>query len=418
MLMTSKMSKGLYMFFSLFLIFFLGIVGGILVSKIKIPKIIYYLILGILLGPSVFNLLDEGLLNISSYLRQIALVIILTRSGLNLDLKSLKNMGRSAALLSFLPASFEILGIVIFAPLILNINIFEALLLGSVLAAVSPAIVVPRMIKIKEEGYGKTKGIGDMILASSSIDDIYVIVLFYSFKGLVATNNFNALSLFNIPLSIILGILIGLLIGLTFYFILKRINLLSTLLTLILLGVSFGLLYLETSLKDIVSISSLVAIIVLALCVARNENKKEELKKTYSSLWNAFELLLFVLIGALTDLKYALSIQGLKILGLIIISLLFRSLGVLISVSKTKLNIKEKIFVIFAFIPKATVQASIGAIAFNEGLSVGLIILTGAVISILFTAPLGALLIDSTYKKLLSKDDPLIEDIPLINNEI
>ena len=358
------------MFFSLFLVFALGIIGGLIFEKIRIPKIIYYILLGILLGPSVFNIIDKSLIDISSYLRQIALIIILTRSGLNLDINNFKKMGRSALLLSFLPATFEIIGITIFGPLLLNINVFEAMLLGSVLAAVSPAIVVPRMIKLKEEGYGNNKAIPEMIMAGASMDDIFVIVLFYSFKGLVSTNEFNAVSLLSIPLSIILGLSLGLIVGFVISFIFKKINI-----------------------------------------NIYNKDKGNEIKGTYNSLWQVFELLLFVLVGVATDVRYALSSDGAILVGLILIALVFRSLGTIITMIGTDLSFKERLFVVFSYLPKATVQASIGAIALNEGLMAGTIILTGAVISILLTAPLGALLIDFCYKKLLFKEENIKNEI-------
>ena len=400
------------MFFSLFLVFALGIIGGLIFEKIRIPKIIYYILLGILLGPSVFNIIDKSLIDISSYLRQIALIIILTRSGLNLDINNFKKMGRSALLLSFLPATFEIIGITIFGPLLLNINVFEAMLLGSVLAAVSPAIVVPRMIKLKEEGYGNNKAIPEMIMAGASMDDIFVIVLFYSFKGLVSTNEFNAVSLLSIPLSIILGLSLGLIVGFVISFIFKKININKILLTIIVLGISFGMVALETTLKNYVSISSLVSIIVMALIInIYNKDKGNEIKGTYNSLWQVFELLLFVLVGVATDVRYALSSDGAILVGLILIALVFRSLGTIITMIGTDLSFKERLFVVFSYLPKATVQASIGAIALNEGLMAGTIILTGAVISILLTAPLGALLIDFSYKKLLSNGENIKNEI-------
>ena len=392
------------MFLSLFIIFSLGILGGVIFEKIKLPKLVWYIILGILIGPSVLNIVDESLLNISSYLRQISLIIILTRSGLSLDINNLKKIGRPAILMCFLPACFEIIGILIFGPLLLDISYLEALLLGSVLAAVSPAIIVPRMIKLMNEGYGKEHNVTELVLAGASCDDIFVIVLFYSFKGLVANNVFDAWNILQIPVSIVAGILLGLIIGLLMSLIIKKLKLNTVVNVILLLGLSFGMVALEEILKPYFSISSLLGIIVVGLILLlTNKEEAKQIQKSYNSLWNGFEILLFVLVGVATNIHYALSSDGLIILGLIIIGLVFRILGVIVCLIATKFDIKEKIFIILSYLPKATVQASIGAIALTEGLPCGEIVLTAAVISILFTAPIGAILIDNTYKKLLIK---------------
>ena len=389
------------MLLSLAVIFIFGIFGGFIFEKIKLPKIIFYIILGILIGPSVFNIVDDTLMNISSYLRQIALVIILTRSGLSLDINNLKKIGRPAILMCFIPASFEIIGVLIFGQLLLNISYFEALLLGSVLAAVSPAIVVPRMIRLMNKGYNHNN-VPELIMVGASCDDIFVIVLFYSFKSLVSNSNFNVFSLLEIPSSIILGIILGIISGFIVVFVIKYLKLNKILNVILMLGMSFGLLALESFLKQYVAISSLLAIIVAAVVV--NVLKKEEAKeiqKSYNSLWNGFEILLFSLVGISTNINYAISGNGLIILGLIVIALVFRSIGVILCLLATKFSVKEKLFIIISYLPKATVQASIGAIALSEGLNCGEIVLTAAVISILFTAPLGAILMDALYKKLL-----------------
>ncbi|MBQ7641488.1 MAG: cation:proton antiporter [Acholeplasmatales bacterium] len=398
-------------FLSLFIIFFAGILGGFIFEKIKLPKLIFYIILGILIGPSVFNIVDDTLINISSYLRQIALVIILTRSGLSLDINNLKKIGRPAILMCFIPATFEIIGITIFAPLFLSISYLEALLLGSVLAAVSPAIVVPRMIKLMDEGYNKNN-VPELVMAGASCDDIFVIVLFYSFKELVKTSTFNAWNISQIPISIITGIVLGLIIGLLMVAIIKHLKLNKVINVVLMLGLSFGMIALENVLKPYFSVSSLLAIIVMALVI--NIFKKEEAKeiqKSYNNLWQGFEILLFTLVGIATNINYAFSKDGLIIVGLIFIALIFRSIGVIICIICTKFNKKEKIFIIISYLPKATVQASIGAIALSEGLACGEIVLTAAVVSILITAPLGAILIDSLYKKLLKYDNEIIENI-------
>lgn len=392
------------MFLSLFIIFTLGIFGGLIFEKIRLPKLIWYIVLGILIGPSVLNIVDETLITISSYLRQIALILILTRSGLSLSINNLKKIGRPAILMCFIPACFEIIGVLIFAPIFLNITYLEALLLGSVLAAVSPAIVVPRMIKLIEEGYGKDKNVAELVLAGASVDDIFVIVLFYAFKGLVSTNVFNGWNIIQIPISIVLGMLLGTIVGFLVAFIIKKTKTNTIINVILMLGLSFGMLYLEEILKPYISVSALLAIIIMGLIIAliRKEESKE-IQKSYNSLWNGFEILLFVLVGIATNINYAFSDNGEMILGLIIIALIFRSLGVIVCLIATKFHWKEKLFIVLSYLPKATVQASIGAIALTEGLACGDIVLTFAVVSILFTAPMGAILIDNTYKKLLKQ---------------
>ena len=390
-------------FLSLFIIFSFGIIGGILFEKIRLPKLIWYILLGILIGPSLLNIVDDTLISISSYLRQIALVIILTRSGLSLDINNLKKIGRPAILMCFVPACFEIIGITIFAPLFLGISYLEALLLGSVLAAVSPAVVVPRMIKLMDEGYGKDHNVPELIMAGASCDDIFVIVLFYSFKNLVATSSFDEWTITQIPLSIISGITLGILVGLLMVLIINKLKMNKIINVIFMLGLSFGMIALENALKSYFSISSLLAIIVMALMV--NIFKKEdskEIQKTYNSLWSGFEILLFTLVGIATNINYAFSKDGAILVGVVLIALIFRSIGVIICLIATSFNKKEKLFIILSYLPKATVQASIGAIALSEGLACGTVVLTGAVISILITAPLGAILMDRTYKKLLT----------------
>lgn len=389
-------------FLSLGLILLLGFLGGYIFDKIKLPRLIFYIFIGILFGPSVLNLFDDTLLNMSAYLRQIALVIILTRSGLSLNIDALKKIGRPAILMCFIPACMEMLGVAIFAPLMFDISIFEALLLGSVLAAVSPAVVVPRMIKLQESGYGDSHKVPELIMAGASCDDIFVIVMFYAFKGTVSESKFNITMLYQIPLSIILGLLLGLLLAIILIFIFKKFNINSIVKTTLMLGFSFLMIGIENILKPFLSISSLLGIMLLGMLILYSlRDTAKEVKKSYDGLWYVFEILLFVLVGAAVDVKYAFSIDGLKLIGLLAISLLFRSLGVAICLIKTQFNLKEKIFVIISYLPKATVQASIGAIAFQEGLDCGMLVLVAAVISILITAPLGAILMDNTYQKFL-----------------
>lgn len=392
-------------FLSLFIIFGGGILGGFLFEKIKLPKLVWYIILGILIGPSLFNIVDDTLLSISSHLRQIALVIILTRSGLSLDIKSLKKIGRPAILMCFLPACFEIVGITIFGPMLLGISYFEALLLGSVLAAVSPAVVVPRMIRLMEEGYGKQHCVPELVMAGASCDDIFVIVLFYSFKNLVATSTFDAWSVGQIPISIVSGVILGIGVGFLMVLAIRYMKLNRIAHVVSMLGLSFGMLALENALKPYFSVSSLLAIIVMAFVVGIfKKEEAKELQKSYNGLWQGFEILLFALVGVAVDVRYAFSKEGAIIVGLVFIALVFRSLGVLCSVIATNFTWKEKLYIVLSYLPKATVQASIGAIALSEGLACGTLVLTAAVVAILITAPLGAILMDSLKNKLLMKE--------------
>ncbi|MBQ4182366.1 MAG: cation:proton antiporter, partial [Bacilli bacterium] len=331
-------------FLSLFIIFGGGILGGFLFEKIKLPKLVWYIILGILIGPSLFNIVDDTLLSISSHLRQIALVIILTRSGLSLDIKSLKKIGRPAILMCFLPACFEIVGITIFGPMLLGISYFEALLLGSVLAAVSPAVVVPRMIRLMEEGYGKQHCVPELVMAGASCDDIFVIVLFYSFKNLVATSTFDAWSVGQIPISIVSGVILGIGVGFLMVLAIRYMKLNRIAHVVSMLGLSFGMLALENALKPYFSVSSLLAIIVMAFVVGIfKKEEAKELQKSYNGLWQGFEILLFALVGVAVDARYAFSKEGAIIVGLVFIALVFRSLGVLCSVIATNFTWKEKL---------------------------------------------------------------------------
>ena len=372
----------------------------------KLPKLIWYIILGIIIGPSVLKIVSESLLNISSNLRQIALIIILTRSGLSLDLNNLKKIGRSAILMCFLPACFEIAAVAIFGPLLLDINYIEALLLGSVLAAVSPAVVVPRMIILIEGGYGKKHNVPELILAGSSCDDIFVIVLFYSFKKLVAKNSFSLWTIAQIPISIVTGIALGIAIGFLMVFIIRKLKFNVITNVILILGFSFGMIDLEDELKKWFSISALLGVIVMALIISIfQKDEAKEIQLSYNSLWGGFEILLFSLVGCATDIDYAFSKNGAIIIGLVFIALIIRSLGVICCVIRTEFTFKERIFIIISYLPKATVQASIGGIALAEGLNCGIIVLTAAVISIIITAPLGAILMDRLYKKLLSNEE-------------
>ena len=390
------------MLLSLSLVLILGMLAGWLCSKAKLPPLLGMLIVGIVIGPSCMNLLDSSLLNISPQIRRIALIIILLRAGLNLKLEDLKKVGRPAILMCFVPATFEIVGMLLFAPILFGLPVMDSLVLGTVIAAVSPAVIVPHMLQIMEEGYGVQKGIPQMILAGASADDVFVIVLFTSFTGIALGGTFEAVSLIRIPSSILLGIAGGMGAGYALHRFLSRIEL-SIVKTLILfLSTSFLLVTLEDAMNGIVGFSGLIAVMAMGMMYARKAGKKAEcLSQVFSKMWVAAEIFLFVLVGAAVDISYAFQ-SGFAAILLILMVLLFRMLGVAVCVMGTKLNRKERLFCMIAYTPKATVQAAIGAIPLAMGLSSGNTILTIAVIAILLTAPLGAFLIDLGYKKLLA----------------
>lgn len=389
---------------SLALIFLCGLLLGSIFQKIKLPPLLGMIITGIVLGPYALNLIDQSVLSISSDLRQIALIIILTRAGLNLDINSLKKVGRPAILMCFLPACFEIIGMVLLAPPLLGISILDALIMGTVVAAVSPAVIVPKMLKLIETGYGKDKSIPQMIMAGASVDDVFVIVLFTSFTGLAQGESFSPISLIQVPISIILGIGLGILIGILLGFFFKKVHMRDSIKVIIILSISFLLVTLENSLKGIVPISGLIAIMSIGISLQKiRSDASKRISTKFSKLWVAAELMLFVLVGATVDIKYAFS-AGIMAILLIFGVLVFRMIGVLICLIKTKLNKKERIFCMIAYCPKATVQAAIGYIPLTMGLSCGNIVLTVAVLSILITAPLGAFFIELLYKRLLKKD--------------
>lgn len=389
---------------SLALIFLCGLLLGSIFQKIKLPPLLGMIITGIILGPYALNLIDQSVLSISSDLRQIALIIILTRAGLNLDINSLKKVGRPAILMCFLPACFEIIGMVLLAPPLLGISILDALIMGTVVAAVSPAVIVPKMLKLIETGYGKDKSIPQMIMAGASVDDVFVIVLFTSFTGLAQGESFSPISLIQVPISIILGLGLGILIGIILGFFFKKVHMRDSIKVIIILSISFLLVTLENSLKGIVPISGLIAIMSIGISLQKiRSDASKRISTKFSKLWVAAELMLFVLVGATVDIKYAFS-AGIMAILLIFWVLVFRMIGVLICLIKTKLNKKERIFCMIAYCPKATVQAAIGYIPLTMGLSCGNIVLTVAVLSILITAPLGAFFIELLYKRLLKKE--------------
>ncbi len=389
---------------SLALIFLCGLLLGSIFQKIKLPPLLGMIITGIILGPHTLNLIDQSVLSISSDLRQIALIIILTRAGLNLDINSLKKVGRPAILMCFVPACFEIIGMVLLAPPLLGISILDALIMGTVVAAVSPAVIVPKMLKLIETGYGKDKSIPQMIMAGASVDDVFVIVLFTSFTGLAQGESFSPISLIQVPISIILGLGLGILIGILLGFFFKKVHMRDSIKVIIILSISFLLVTLENSLKGIVPISGLIAIMSIGISLQKiRSDASKRISTKFSKLWVAAELMLFVLVGATVDIKYAFS-AGIMAILLIFGVLVFRMIGVLICLIKTKLNKKERIFCMIAYCPKATVQAAIGYIPLTMGLSCGNIVLTVAVLSILITAPLGAFFIELLYKRLLKKE--------------
>lgn len=386
------------MLLSISLILIIGMSLGHICQKLKLPSLLGMLLTGIILGPYVLNILDPNILAISGDLRKIALIIILTRAGLGLDLSALRKLGRPAILMCFLPATFELLAVLLLAPTLLDLSPLESLILGSVLAAVSPAVVVPRMVKLMDEGY---KGIPDLILAGASVDDVYVIVLFSTFIGMAQGQGANIMSFINIPISIFLGILIGLLLGYVLAFFFKNIHIRDTSKVLIILSISLLLVVLEDSLTTSITFSSLIAIMFIGVGLKKSrEIVAKRLSIKYGKLWVGAEVFLFVLVGATVNINY-LTHVGFKALLLIILALIFRMFGVFICLLKTKLNNKEKLFAMLAYTPKATVQAAIGGIPLSLGLSCGDTVLTVAVLAIILTAPLGAFAIDLSYKKLL-----------------
>ena len=392
------------MLFSLTLIFLSGIILGSIFNGLKLPQLIGMLLTGIILGPFLLNLLDPKILSISADLRQIALIIILIRAGLNLDINDLKKVGRPAVLMCFVPATFEILGMIIFAPKFLGLGLLDSAILGTVIAAVSPAVVVPKMLKLMEEGYGTDRSIPQLIMAGASVDDVFVIVLFTSFIGLASNGTFSMLNLIKIPTSILFGISVGFLCAILLIYLFKKIHMRDSLKVIIILNISFLLVIFEHSLTGIIGFSGLLAIMSMGTGIQEKNNiLSKRLSIKYSKLWIAAEVMLFVLVGATVNIKYALSASIPAIL-LIITVLIFRMIGVFLCLIGTSLSYRERLFCMIAYCPKATVQAAIGSIPLSMGLPSGNIILTVAVLSILITAPLGAFAIDISYKKLLKKE--------------
>ena len=395
---------------SLSLIFLVGLAMGAICQKLKMPRIIGMLVTGIVLGPYVLDFLDPSILSISSELRKLALIIILLKAGLSLDLKDLKKAGRPAILMSFVPATCEIAGYILFAPLLLGINRIEAAVMGAVLGAVSPAVVIPRMVMLMEEKYGTKKAIPQMIMAGASCDDIFVIVLFTTFLSMAQGGSADIVDFVNIPVSIVLGILLGAVTGYGLYLFFEtsyahKHCVRNSTKVIIVLGFSMLLVSVEGWLEGKVSVSGLLAVVSMA-CVIKIKSTafvSKRLSEKFGKLWIAAEVVLFVLVGAAVDIRYTLS-AGIAAVFMIFIALIFRTAGVLICTIKTKLNMKESRFCVIAYLPKATGQAAIGSVPLAAGLACGKIILSVAVLAIIITAPLGALGIDNTYKKLLEKE--------------
>lgn len=376
---------------------------GWICQKIKLPSLLGMLITGIVLGPYVLNLLDDSILGISAELRKIALIIILTRAGLGLDLSGLKKIGRPAVLMCFVPASFELIGMILLAPKLMGLTVLEAAIMGAVLAAVSPAVVVPRMVKLMDEGYGVNEGIPQLILAGASVDDVYVIVLFSTFVGMMQGEGASILKFVNIPISIFLGIAIGLLIGVLLAYFFKKMHIRDTSKVLIILSISFLLVVMEDKLSTPITFSALIAIMFIGVGLQKKrETVAKRLSVKYGKLWVAAEVFLFVLVGATVNIGY-LGKVGVKALIVIIGALVFRMFGVFVCLLGTSLKRKERLFTMLAYTPKATVQAAIGGIPLALGFTCGDLVLTVAVLAIVLTAPLGAFAIDLSYKKLLNR---------------
>ena len=391
------------MLLSISLILILGMFMGWICQKIKLPSLLGMLITGIVLGPYVLNLLDDSILGISAELSKIALIIILTRAGLGLDLSGLKKIGRPAVLMCFVPASFELIGMILLAPKLMGLTVLEAAIMGAVLAAVSPAVVVPRMVKLMDEGYGVNEGIPQLILAGASVDDVYVIVLFSTFVGMMQGEGASILKFVNIPISIFLGIAIGLLIGVLLAYFFKKMHIRDTSKVLIILSISFLLVVMEDKLSTPITFSALIAIMFIGIGLQKKrETVAKRLSVKYGKLWVAAEVFLFVLVGATVNIGY-LGKVGVKALIVIIGALVFRMFGVFVCLLGTSLKRKERLFTMLAYTPKATVQAAIGGIPLALGFTCGDLVLTVAVLAIVLTAPLGAFAIDLSYKKLLNR---------------
>ena len=392
------------MLLSIALIMLAGMGFSLLCRKIKLPGLFGMVIAGILLGPYVLNLIDPSVLAISAQLRKIALIIILARAGLTLNISDLKKIGRPAILMCFLPATFEMIGTVLLAPKLLSISTMEAALLGAVIGAVSPAVIVPKMIHLIEEGYGAEKGIPQLILAGASADDVYVIVLFSTFTSLVQGGDVSVIRFVNIPVSVVLGILAGLLCGALLAVMFMKWEMAGTVKTIVFLCVCFLLSAAEDAISLPITFSSLIAVMFIGIAVQKKNGEDARiLSGKFNELWKGAEVILFVLVGACVDISH-LANAGVSVLLLLAGALVFRMLGVWVCLLKTALSVREKLFCMISYTPKATVQAAIGGIPLAMGLPCGDTILTVAVAAIMITAPLGAFAIDRTYQKFLIKN--------------
>lgn len=392
------------MLLSIALIFLVGTSLGAIFKKLNLPSLVGLLITGIVIGPYVLNLISPGIINVSADLREIALIIILVKAGLSLNIEDLKKVGRPAILMSFVPATCEIVGIFLLAPIFLGVTHTEALLIGSVIAAVSPAVVVNKMVSIMDSGYGKKKGIPQLILTGASMDDIFVIVLFTTFLGIEQGHHLSALSFAQIPISILSGFAVGILSGVLITLLFKKLHIRDSSKIIIILGVACLLVTLENLLKGTISFASLLAIMSMAVILKNKRGQvADRLASKFSKIWVVAEIILFVLVGAQVNIHYAFN-AGIMVVVLVLCALMFRCCGVFICLIKTNFNFKERLFCALSYFPKATVQAAIGGVPLAIGLACGQLVLSIAVVSIIITAPLGAILIDKTYKKLLTKD--------------
>lgn len=391
------------MLISISLILFVGMLFGFLCKKIKFPSLFGMILAGIIIGPYVLNLIDGSILNISIEIRKIALIIILIRAGLKLSFEDLKKVGRPAILMCFLPAALEVIGMVLLAPKFLGLSLLEAAILGAVVGAVSPAVIVPRMIKLIDEGYGTEKAIPQMILAGASVDDVFVIVLFTTFTSLAQGGEVSVRSFINIPISIVVGIGIGLLVGFLLVKYFEKISMRDTAKVLIVLAICFVLTFIEDKWGTIIPFASLIGVMALGLMIKRQKAElATKLSAKYDKLWVPAEVFLFVLVGASVAVD-SLKTAGINAILLVLGVLIFRMVGVFLCLLGTKLNTKERFFCMLAYTPKATVQAAIGGLPLAMGLGCGDIVLTVSVVAILLTAPLGAFAIDLSYKKCLLK---------------
>lgn len=388
---------------SIALIMLIGMSAGWVCRKVKLPGLIGMLFTGIILGPYVLNMLDSSILLVSADIRKIALVIILTRAGLTLNLEDLKKVGRPAFLMCFVPATFEMIGMIILAPRLLDVSLIEAAVIGAVVAAVSPAVVVPKMIKLMEDGYGTKQGIPQLILAGASVDDVYVIVMFTAFTSLAQGSNVSVMSFVNIPVSIIFGIIIGIIIGKALAVVWKKVHIRDTVKAAIFLSVALLLVGVEASLNTPITFASLISVMFIGIALKKDRPEVAfRLSQKYNKMWVWAEVMLFVLVGATVDIGYV-AYAGVSAIVIIIGALIFRMAGVALCMAGTKLKLKERVFCMLAYTPKATVQAAIGGVPLSMGLACGNTVLIVAVLAIIITAPLGAFAIDMTYRKLLKK---------------